>query len=97
MGNSEIFNFRQIDDRLVTAGQPSEEQLGSMAAEGFEVVINIAPIDRRYSLALGKCGSAADSASVRPSGHLKMGSVTLTPRGCCVFPIVYAKNTHLNS
>ena len=51
MSNSEIFNFRQIDDRLVTAGQPSEDQLRDLAADGFEAVINIAPIDPRYSLA----------------------------------------------
>ena len=50
MSDTDIFNFRQIDDRLVTAGQPSEEQLRELAATGFEAVINIAPIDPRYSL-----------------------------------------------
>src|SRR5687767_1031854 len=44
-------NFRRVDDRLATAGQPSEAQLASAADDGVEVVINLAlHDDPRYSL-----------------------------------------------
>jgi uncharacterized protein (TIGR01244 family) len=47
----EIYQYRRIDDRLGTSGQPSEEQLGEIAAAGFETVINLAlHDDPRYSL-----------------------------------------------
>lgn len=38
-----ITNFLQIDPRLATAGQPSREQLAEVAAEGYELVINLLP------------------------------------------------------
>ena len=45
-------NFRRVDDRLATSGQPSEAQLAAAADEGVEVVINLAlHDDPRYSLA----------------------------------------------
>ena len=48
----DIYNYRRIDDRLSTSGQPSEEELEAAAREGFEVVINLAlHDDPRYSLA----------------------------------------------
>ena len=44
-------NFRRVDDRLATAGQPSEAQLAAAASDGVEVVINLAlHDDPRYSL-----------------------------------------------
>jgi len=47
----EIYNCRPVDADLVTSGQPSEDQLASVAREGFEVVINLALHDNpRYSL-----------------------------------------------
>jgi protein tyrosine phosphatase (PTP) superfamily phosphohydrolase (DUF442 family) len=30
-----------LSERLVTAGQPSEEQLAAVAAAGFKIVINL--------------------------------------------------------
>ena len=46
-----IYNYRPIDANLATSGQPSEEQLAAIAAEGYEVVINLAlHDDPRYSL-----------------------------------------------
>jgi len=49
---SDAYNFRQVDDRLCTAGQPTEEQLASAARDGIRVVINLAlHDDPRYSLA----------------------------------------------
>jgi protein tyrosine phosphatase (PTP) superfamily phosphohydrolase (DUF442 family) len=48
----EIHNYLRIDERLATAGQPTEEELAALAGEGFEVVINLAlHDDPRYSLA----------------------------------------------
>jgi protein tyrosine phosphatase (PTP) superfamily phosphohydrolase (DUF442 family) len=46
-----IYNYRPIDARLATSGQPNEEQLAAIAAEGYEVIINLAlHDDPRYSL-----------------------------------------------
>lgn len=46
-----IRNYRLVDDRLATSGQPSEEHLKVIAATGYEVVINLAlHDDPRYSL-----------------------------------------------
>ena len=45
-------NFRQVDERLLTAGQPNEAQLADAARQGVKVVINLAlHDDPRYSLA----------------------------------------------
>ena len=44
-------NFRQVNERLFTSGQPTESQLASARAAGVEVVINLAlHDDPRYSL-----------------------------------------------
>jgi uncharacterized protein (TIGR01244 family) len=45
-----IRNYRQVDEKHATAGQPNEEQLKAVAAAGFKSVINLATIDPRYSL-----------------------------------------------
>lgn len=48
----DVRNFRRADDRLITCGQPTEEQLASARAAGVEVIINLAlHDDPRYSLA----------------------------------------------
>jgi len=43
MSTSEIYNSIQINDRLLTAGQPTEDQLRAAAEEGFTAVINLVP------------------------------------------------------
>jgi uncharacterized protein (TIGR01244 family) len=43
MSTSAINNYVRINDRVITAGQPTEAQLREAAAEGFEVIINLAP------------------------------------------------------
>ena len=49
---TEIYNYRYVDDALATSGQPSEEQLKSIAEDQFNVIINLAlNDDPRYSLA----------------------------------------------
>jgi protein tyrosine phosphatase (PTP) superfamily phosphohydrolase (DUF442 family) len=50
MSSAEIFNFIRIDDKTITAGQPTEDQLRSVSGEGYQAVINLATIDPRYSL-----------------------------------------------
>ena len=46
-----IYKLLRIDDTLTTSGQPSEAQLGAVAGEGYDVVINLAlHDDPRYSL-----------------------------------------------
>lgn len=50
VGTEGIYNFRRVDDRYITGGQPNEMQLKAAAAEGYQIVINLATIDPRYSL-----------------------------------------------
>jgi len=50
MPTQSIYNYRKVDDQLITGGQPTEEQLKSAEEEGFSIVINLATINPRYSL-----------------------------------------------
>ena len=44
-------NFRKVDDRLYTTGQPSEAQLANAASKDVTIVVNLAlHDDPRYSL-----------------------------------------------
>jgi protein tyrosine phosphatase (PTP) superfamily phosphohydrolase (DUF442 family) len=47
---ADIRNFLRIDDRLATAGQPTEEQLGELAAEDYAAVVNLGLLDPKYCL-----------------------------------------------
>jgi len=48
---AEIYNYRPVDQRLATSGQPTKGQLQEIAAAGFTTVINLAlHDDPRYSL-----------------------------------------------
>ncbi|MFN8497870.1 MAG: protein tyrosine phosphatase family protein [Anaerolineae bacterium] len=38
----DIYNYRRVNDSLITGGQPTEEQLRAAAGEGFSTVINLA-------------------------------------------------------
>jgi [ribosomal protein S5]-alanine N-acetyltransferase len=38
----QIRNFRRISERLATAGQPTETQIGAIASAGFDTLINLA-------------------------------------------------------
>lgn len=51
MSIESIFNYRKVSDTVSTGGQPKEEELRAAAEEGFRTVINLAPINPRYSLA----------------------------------------------
>lgn len=46
----QILNFLPISEVLATAGQPTAEQFGSIAAAGYEVVINLAMPDSTNAL-----------------------------------------------
>ena len=46
-----IANFLPIDDRIGTAGQPSETELREAATEGYTAVVNLGLLDPRYCLA----------------------------------------------
>lgn len=50
MSTAEIYNYRKINDHLISGGQPTEAQLRAAAEEGFTAVINLATNDPRYSL-----------------------------------------------
>ena len=39
---SEIYQFRPVDDRLATSGQPTEAQFTEIRDAGFEVIVNLA-------------------------------------------------------
>lgn len=48
---ADIYNYRKIDDRLSTSGQPSIAHLAAIAEAGFQVIVNLAlHDDPRYSL-----------------------------------------------
>ena len=51
MAIDDIKNFKQVTELLGTGGQPSESQLGEVAAAGYQVVINLGLLDPRYCLA----------------------------------------------
>ncbi len=50
MSTDDIRNVLRVDDHTLTGGQPSEDQLRAAAAEGLEVVVNLATLDPRYAL-----------------------------------------------
>ena len=50
MSTESIYNFIRIDDRLITGGHPTAEQLQSVADEGFTTVINLSTYNQGYSL-----------------------------------------------
>jgi protein tyrosine phosphatase (PTP) superfamily phosphohydrolase (DUF442 family) len=45
-----IHCYRRISDTIATAGQPTSDQFQAIAAEGFEVVINLGLKDADYAL-----------------------------------------------
>lgn len=47
----ELLNFHQITPRIGTAGHPKAEDFASIAAEGYEVVINLAMHDADDAIA----------------------------------------------
>jgi protein tyrosine phosphatase (PTP) superfamily phosphohydrolase (DUF442 family) len=56
-----IHNFREISDTLSCSGQPTEEQLKELAAQQYQVIVNLGLSDTKYSL-------PDEAASVKQSG-----------------------------
>ena len=50
MSDPQILNWRRIDARLTTSGQPSEAALGELAALGVRHVINLGPHEHERAL-----------------------------------------------
>ncbi len=47
---SAVYNFLQISDLLSCSGQPQEDQLKTIAAEGYQAIINLGLSDSKYAL-----------------------------------------------
>lgn len=47
MSVDEIYNAIQVNEHLLTSGQPTEDQLKAASDNGFARVINLAPLDGR--------------------------------------------------
>jgi protein tyrosine phosphatase (PTP) superfamily phosphohydrolase (DUF442 family) len=50
MALKDIINFVPIDDRIATAGQPTEAQLAEVAAAGYQAIVNLGLLDPSYCL-----------------------------------------------
>ena len=50
MAIEDIRHFIRIDERVATAGQPTESQLREVAAAGYEAVANLGLLDPKYCL-----------------------------------------------
>lgn len=45
MSTQEIYNYRKVNDQIITGGQPNEGQLKSAADEGITTIVNLAPLE----------------------------------------------------
>ncbi|MBE7528919.1 MAG: hypothetical protein HND44_20285 [Chloroflexi bacterium] len=50
MSVQDICNFKWINEQTITGGQPTAEQLRAAAADGFQMVINLATCNPGHSL-----------------------------------------------
>jgi len=51
MSVDKAYNYRQVDERLATAGRVEPQQLAQLGGEGFEVVISLLPESSEYAVA----------------------------------------------
>ena len=42
----DIFNYLQISDLIATSGQPTESQIAAIKEAGYQVLINLAPLEK---------------------------------------------------
>jgi protein tyrosine phosphatase (PTP) superfamily phosphohydrolase (DUF442 family) len=47
---SALYNFHKVSDMLACSGQPREGQLPSIAADGYQAIINLGLTDAKYAL-----------------------------------------------
>ncbi len=50
MSIEQAYNFCAIDDRVSTSGMVKPEQLAQLAASGYQLVINLLPVDSDYAV-----------------------------------------------
>ena len=50
MASADIYNFIRVNDAVITGGQPTAEQLGAVAAEGYTAVVSLFPFSPERSL-----------------------------------------------
>lgn len=50
MSIQDIYNYRKVNERIITGGQPTAEQLKAAADEGYQTVINLATYKQGESL-----------------------------------------------
>ena len=47
---AEIYNYLKLSDTVATSGQPTEAQIIEIAAEGYQVLVNLGLSDAEYAL-----------------------------------------------
>ncbi len=50
MSSEQIYNYIKVNETIITGGQPTAEQLQSVAVEGFTMVINLDALNSPYAL-----------------------------------------------
>ena len=60
---NDIFNFVQLDERVATSGQPTEQQLGLIKEAGYTTIINLAP--KSHENALGNEDELLQALGIR--------------------------------
>lgn len=50
MNYEEVFNFTRINDSLSTAGLLNHDQLAMLGAAGYQLVVNLLPIETEYAI-----------------------------------------------
>ena len=73
MSTEDIYNYRRVNDRIGTGGQPSEDQLRSAAAEGYTTVMS-------HRSGETEDATIADLAVATNCGMIKTGSASRTDR-----------------
>jgi uncharacterized protein (TIGR01244 family) len=51
MGVEDSYNFRRVSERVTTSGAVSPDDLGTLAAEGYDLVVNLLPTDGTAAVA----------------------------------------------
>jgi protein tyrosine phosphatase (PTP) superfamily phosphohydrolase (DUF442 family) len=46
----EIYNFKQVSELLACSGQPRDGQLQALAANGYQVIVNLGLLNTKYAL-----------------------------------------------
>ena len=50
MNEDQIYNFREIDEKVSTSGLLNELQLSELSSSGYEMVINLLPNETEYAV-----------------------------------------------